>query len=316
MADVVSFGSINVDLVRTGTDEELARLADEYEWLPPAGATVSVSAYPDLPDASFRSFLGGKGANQAVAAAEAGAATALLGKTGTDQAQYDVLDSLRDRDVDVDRVERADVPTGVAYIFVESDGTNRIAVVDGANGTVDESYVESTIETVLDAECLLLQNEIPIRPMEVLLDRIEGSSSRPTVLFDPSPVDRAERVIAHDAVDVVSVNESEQRALIDYLDSFDGTVVTTRGSDDVRVDGSETFTVSPPTVSPVDTTGAGDVFNGYLAAGLAAGETLRSAVELAVTAAALSTETEGAQNSIPSRADVLAFDRKITESER
>jgi ribokinase len=136
------------------------------------------------------------------------------------------------------------------------------------------------------------------------------------VLFDPSPVDRAERVIAHDAVDVVSVNESEQRALIDYLDSFDGTVVTTRGSDDVRVDGSETFTVSPPTVSPVDTTGAGDVFNGYLAAGLAAGETLRSAVELAVTAAALSTETEGAQNSIPSRADVLAFDRKITESER
>ena len=106
-------------------------------------------------------------------------------------------------------------------------------------------------------------------------------------------------LVEHDAVDVVVPNATEHSALANSLSDFEGTLVVTHGSDYVRVVGEETFEVAPPVVDPVDTTGAGDVFTGFLAATLSMGGTLREAVERGVTAAALSTEHEGVQPAVP-----------------
>lgn len=313
MGTVVSLGSVNVDLVSTLDTATLDRLAEQYDWFPAAGSTVRVTDVPDaVADLPRDVFLGGKGANQAVAAARADAATTLLGNVGSDQAAFGVLDGLRDAEVDVGHVRvREDVETGKAFVFVDEHGENRIAIVEGANGRVDDAYVRRHVDRVSAADCLLLQNEIPVPPVLALLDWLQETPGGPTVVVDPAPVDGAEPLVRHPAVDVVRPNEHEYVALGDALAEFDGTVVQTRGSADVLVENSEAFTVSPPPSTPVDTTGAGDTFNGYLAAELARGATLRAAVETATVAASMSIEAAGAQSSIPRLEAVRAF-----ESER
>lgn len=303
MGTVVSLGSVNVDLVSNLETAALDRLAETYEWFPASGSTVRVTDVPEaITDLPHNVFHGGKGANQAVAAARAGAETTLLGKVGVDEHAFGVLDGLRDADVDVSHVHVGDGETGKAYVFLDEHGENRIAIVEGANGQVDRRYVEAHLGRVRRADCLLLQNEIPVAPVVALLDLLAADENEdgPTVIVDPAPVDGAERLVVHPAVDVVRPNEHEYTALGDALADFDGTVVRTRGPDDVLVEDDETFTVSPPTTTPVDTTGAGDTFNGYLAAELSRGAALRAAVETATVAASLSIETAGAQSSIPS----------------
>lgn len=300
MHEVVSLGSINVDHTGYFADDEIARLEREYEWLPEPGETVAVSSIPtrlrdELPSVS----LGGKGANQAVAAAHAGAETALLGCVGSDEADYDVRAGIGGHGVDVSGVESVDGPTGSAYIVVDETGENRIAILSGANAAVDRSYVEAHLETIADASCLLLQNEVPTSGVVWLLDHLAAAAEKPTVVVDPAPASGAEALVEHDAVDVVVPNATEHRALADSLSTFEGTLVVTHGDEYVRVAGEETFEVAPPVADPVDTTGAGDVFTGFFAATLARGGTLRDAVERGVTAAALSTEHEGVQSAVP-----------------
>jgi ribokinase len=307
MGTVVSLGSVNVDLVSSLDTAVLTELAESYEWFPPSGATVRVRDVPaaveELPHEVYH---GGKGANQAVAAAHAGAETTLLGKVGVDERTFGVLDGLRDADVDVSHVHVGDVETGKAYIFLDEHGENRIALVTGANGQVDERYVEAHLDQVRAADCLLLQNEIPVAPVVDLLDLLAELPDAPTVVVDPAPVDGAERLVRHPVVDIVRANEHEYVALGTALDEFEGTIVQTRGPEDVLVENDETFTVSPPSADTVDTTGAGDTFNGYLAAELARGSALRAAVEVATVAASLSVECTGAQSSIPALEAVRA----------
>ncbi|SEO23711.1 ribokinase [Halogranum amylolyticum] len=314
MGSVVSLGSVNVDLVSSLETAALDRLVETYEWFPASGSTVRVTDVPDeVADLTQDVFHGGKGANQAVAAARGGAETTLLGKVGVDEHAFGVLDGLRDAGVDVSHVHVGDGETGKAYIFLDEHGENRIAIVEGANGQVDRRYVEAHVGRVRRADCLLLQNEIPVAPVVALLDLLAAGEQSPTVIVDPAPVDGAERLVVHPAVDVVRPNEHEYAALGDALADFDGTVVRTRGPDDVLVEDDETFAVSPPPATPVDTTGAGDTFNGYLAAELSRGASLRAAVETATVAASLSIETAGAQSSIPSLEAVRAFEFETNE---
>ncbi|MFD1647504.1 PfkB family carbohydrate kinase [Haloarchaeobius litoreus] len=307
MARVVSFGSVNVDHVGYLSRDRIAALADAHGWFPGAGETVRVDAVPaDIHDDLTETFLGGKGANQAVAAAAAGADASLLGCVGDDEDEHAVVETLAARGVAVDGLERVDGPTGYAAIVVDETGENHIAIVAGANGRVTPAYARRQGDRLRDADCLLLQNELPADAILAALDELSGVERRPTVVYDPAPADGADAVLAHDAVDVVTPNEGEAAALSDALDGFDGTVVRTLGARGVAVDtGDEAFHVGSPTVDPVDTTGAGDVFVGYLATEFGDGASLRAAVELAAVAAALSTTAEGVQTAVPTRTQVL-----------
>ncbi|WP_254271012.1 PfkB family carbohydrate kinase [Haloarcula marina] len=307
MARVVSLGSINVDRIRTVTDDEARVLESRYEWFPRRGETVEVpDVPPEIGAEPDRLLQGGKGANQAVAAAKGAAETTMLGKVGQDATNLGVLDNLRDSGVVTERIGAAAEPTGTAYVFVEPGGDNRIVVRAGANGAVDDSYVRAHEAAIRDADCLLLQNEVPPAPVEGLLSRLADAADRPAVVLDPSPVAGAERFLEYDAVDYLTPNDAEYEALSPHVDAYDGVVVHKRGPDDIVVEDGERFTVTPPPVDAVDTTGAGDVLNGFLAARLADGASLQRAVEVAAVAASLSTRTPGAQAGIPSLAEVLS----------
>jgi ribokinase len=314
MGRVASFGSVNRDRVAAVDGETLDALAERYDWFPGPGATRRVESLPEDLDAHVtETLLGGKGANQAVAAAAAGAESHLLGKVGSDDEE--VRDRLADRGVDVSAVETASAPTGTAYVFVGPDGENHIAILGGANDAVDAAYARRQGPRLRDADVLLLQNEVPPAATTALLSDLADAEDRPTVVLDPAPAEGAEPLVGHPCVDVVTPNEPEAAALTDALTSFDGAVARTRGADPVVVETpAASVEVAPPPASPVDTTGAGDVFAGYLGASLAALapragrstgiETLRAAVEWACTAAALSVGTAGVQRAIPERATV------------
>lgn len=306
MSEVVSLGSINVDRIQYLPRDRIRGLEQRYDWFPVPGQTVEVNGIPaGLADRDYRNYLGGKGANQAVAAANVGADAAFLGTVGTDQVRYDVLPTLSARGVAVDGVAVTDAETGKAYIYVDNDGESSIAIVAGANGETDRSYALGRFDTIVDARVLLLQNEIPVATMQSVLSRLAGVDDRPTVIYNPSPAEGASPLVTADAVDIVVVNESEYCALSAPLERFAGTLVRTQGSDTVRVSGATEYRTDPPPVDPVDTTGAGDAFAGVLAARLAAGDAIEQAVDTATTAASRSTEIEGAQQAMTALDDLL-----------
>jgi ribokinase len=295
MAVVASFGSVNIDhVVDAATAAPMV-----VDWFPSAGETVTVETVPEAVEAAAsETHLGGKGANQAVAAARAEASATFYGMIGADAADLDVLDRLAERGVDVSDVVAADCPTGAAYILLEADGENRICVLPGANARVDEHYARRVAPKVVDADALLLQNEISVHAMVTVLDALPLGDEGPTVVLDPSPVAGVGPLLHHPAVDVVVPNGHESEVLADDLRTFKGTIVRTAGPEPVRVEPAEgsSYSVTPPKVDPVDATGAGDVLGGYLAAGLARGEAFQDALASAVTAASLSTEVPGAQS--------------------
>lgn len=308
MGRVASFGSINRDRVIEVDGGTLADLRGRYDWFPGPGETRAVESVPPaMAEHVTEVLVGGKGANQAVAAAAAGAATRLYGAVGEED---DVRAVLADRGVDVSGVTTADDRTGAAYVFVGPDGESHVAIVAGANGTVDPAYAREQAGAVADADVLLIQNEVPAAATVALLDDLAGRPARPVVVLDPAPADGAAALVDHDCVDVVTPNESEAAAVEDTLAQFQGTVVRTRGPDPVVVTtGSDRFEVTPPPADPADATGAGDVFVGYLAAELADGIDLLGAVRVAATAASLSVERSGVQRATPDRAAVV---RRLT----
>lgn len=313
---VASFGSVNVDRVCRVDEATLASLADRYDWFPGAGETRLVDSLPAALDQHVtRTLLGGKGANQAVAAARADTDAAFYGKTGgeeaADEGATDPRAELAGYGVETGAVETTDGPTGTAYVFVGPDGENHIALLAGANGAVDAGYAHAHLAAIRRADVLLLQNEIPTVAAEALLLALTGQHDRPTVVLDPAPAEGVAPLLDYACVDVVTPNESEAAVLHDELAAFDGVVCYKHGGDPVEVvgvgpDGDERFTVAPPPADAVDTTGAGDVFAGYLGAELGRGTDLRGAVELACVAAACSVEREGVQRAVPDRETVLA----------
>ncbi|WP_254839569.1 PfkB family carbohydrate kinase [Natronomonas marina] len=308
MENVVSLGSINVDKIHHVSDAEVADLRDRYSWFPDRGQTVQIRDLPtDFVADPDRIRHGGKGANQAVAAAKAGAATEMLGKVGPDGGEFGVRSRLTEAGVGVTRIGTASDPTGTAHVFVGQSGDNWLVVRPGANSAIDSAYIREQYDTIRSAECLLLQNEIPTEPVVALLSELAAERDRPTVVLDPAPADGAEELLGCDAVDYLTPNETEYRALQSSLGEFEGVLVRKRGADDVIVEAERRFTVTPPAVEAVDTTGAGDVLNGFLAAQLAAGASLQEAIEIGTVAGALSTRKEGARSGIPTLDDVRTY---------
>lgn len=307
MVRVVSFGSVNVDRTWAVEEEALSELR-ERAWFPEPGETKTVESVPEseLPSGSPSVSLGGKGANDAVAAAGVGADARLVGAVGGDAGEYGVLETLEERGVETSgvRVESGRA-TGAAYVFVAPDGESHVARVRGANAAVDAALVDDARDVIRKADALCLQNEIPTAAMTALLDRLEPEG--PVVVFDPAPVEGAAAVAGHPRVDYVTPNEVEADAL--EADAVaDATVVVTRGADDVvvRRGGAEAFRVTPPPAAVEDTTGAGDTFAGALATRLGEGADDRTAVEFAAAASAVATEAVGAQAAMPARDAVEA----------
>jgi ribokinase len=269
---------------------------------------------------------GGKGANQAAAAARLGPGVAMVGRVGDDAAGERQCRALADVGVDVAAVRStSEAPTGSATIPVE-DGTgeNLIVVVPGANDRL--SSQDAQCEAVRTADVVLVQLESPLAAVVAA-----AGAARGTVILTPAPP-RPLPADLLDRVDVLVPNEHELVALAEarpavrtpaelvalvHAVTRRAAVVTLggRGALVVPDDGAAALLQPPPPVTPVDTTGAGDCFSGALAQALAAGLPLAAAVRRAVTAAALSTTGCGARGALPDVAAVEALLRRTPEAE-
>ena len=292
---VLVAGAINTDLVAT------------MRRAPQAGETVVGT--------SFSIHGGGKAANQAVALARSGTRVALVAATGADDfGRARRADLLRDG-VAVDWVmEDPETSSGVAMIFVEEGGENRIAHVLGATGSVDTPFVERALASVRPS-WLLATNELPHGALRFLIRGARDAGSM--VVLNATPDPRSARDLLH-SVDILIVNEIEAAILLgservgdpevaagSLRDRGVGTVILTAGRDGaIANDGTGVIHHRPPAVTVVDTTGAGDAFCGAFVSEMARGATLDAAVAYGVKAGALSVTRAGAQSSMPTRDEV------------
>jgi ribokinase len=279
---IVVFGSINIDLIIP------------VPRLPVPGETVIGDSYTLLP--------GGKGANQALAAARDGAHVALVGAVGRDGFADAALALLRKDRVDLSALVRADRPTGCATIAVAATGENLITVASGANRAASAADVPDRL--LGPATTLLLQLEVPVPEVMRLIGRAKALDSRIILNLAPAaPFD----LEALRRVDVLVANEGEAAALprgaAEIATAYGLTVVVTRGERGAAAycaDGRE-IGVPAMAVEAIDTTGAGDTFVGVLAAALDRGTPLRDALHRASVAAGLSCRGRGAQPSMPGK---------------
>jgi len=296
---IVVLGSANMDVVT------------EVPRIPKPGETVlgrNVRRYP-----------GGKGANQAVAAARLGDAVAFCGKVGEDVFGEELLTELRDAGIDVASVERAsDHSTGLASILVDDAGENAIAYAPGANATVNTQYVDRHLEQLCSADVLLLQFEIPLAVVAYLLKRLPPK--RPIVIVDPAPAQDISSLLL-ERIDYLTPNRSELFSLTQKDDISSAAqslrsqgvraVVCKDGKNGAHLfAGAHAIHFPAPEVQAIDTTAAGDAFNGALA-GAITHLPIDEAIQWANLVGALSTMNSGAQPSLPKRARVEAFEHEL-----
>lgn len=252
---------------------------------------------------------GGKGQNQVVAAARAGAAASFIAAVGTDDFGTMTLAGLDGDGVDTSLVRRVERPTGTALIAVDDHGENTIIVEAGANAAL-LGIGERDAAAIAAAAVLVLQLEIPLETVTEAA-RIARSAGT-TVVLNAAPIrDLPDELLA--ALDLLVVNEHEAAALAaargaarDGLLDLVPAVIVTLGAKGAVLHrrGLVDVAVPAPSVSAVDATGAGDTFCGALAAAVAEGQELDAALEFAVVAASLSVEHPGAVPSIPFRSDI------------
>ncbi|MFE2409902.1 ribokinase [Kitasatospora sp. NPDC059408] len=297
--DVLVVGSANVDLV-IGVERR-----------PGAGETVLGSDLAVHP--------GGKGANQAVAAARLGARTALLARVGDDANGRLLLESQRNAGVDTEGVLVGGAPTGVALITVDPSGDNSIVVSPGANGRLTPEDVRAAAPLFHASRVVSAQLEIPL---ESVVEVVRQLPSGTRFVLNPSPP-RALPAEVLAACDPLIVNEHEARVILggeatgddpaawvrELLASGPTSVVVTLGSDGALVASSDekVVRVASVKVDAVDTTGAGDSFTAALAWKLGAGASLAEAAAYAARVGAVAVTRRGAQESFPTAAEVEAL---------
>ncbi len=264
---------------------------------------------------------GGKGANQAVAAARAGGQVTLLARVGDDLFGQRAIEGFIRDGIDVRCVLKdREVPSGVALIFVGENGENSIAVAPGANGRLSPADVRRCEDVIASAGILVLQLETPMESVHAAVEI--ASSNNVTVILNPAPAAPVPPGIL-EQVSILTPNEHEAKLLtgVQVCDEESAmraaeslvnrgvrAVLITMGARGVLVTSGGTREVVPGyAVEAVDTTGAGDVFNGTLATALSQGRPLIVASRFANAAAALSVTKLGAQPSIPTRSEIEVF---------
>ena len=271
---------------------------------------------------AFTLVLGGKGANQAVAAGRAGAEARFVGCVGTDLFQELVTSGLRDAGVDITHLRAVDDQTGIAHIRVDAAGENDIVMVPLANAHLSTEQIDTAFADFADTSSVMLsQLEIPFTLTMHAIRRAQEHGL--TVVLDPAPAHELDEEI-WPLIDIVTPNETEARLLTGipvtdqasaveaaqwFLDrGVKHALITLAGEGSVLVASDGTATHFPPLrVDVVDTTAAGDAFAGFLAAGLASGSDLHAAIERASAAGALAVTKRGASPSLPMHDEVERF---------
>ncbi len=298
---IVVIGSSNTDMIL------------QMQRIPRPGETIL--------GGQFSMAAGGKGANQAVGAARAGGRVVFVARVGRDLFGEQAVKGFRQEGIDVQYVTQDDqAASGVALIFVAADGENSIGVASGANARLSPADLEGSKAAIASADTVLMQLETPMETVQAAAAMAGAAGVR--VVLNPAPAQPlADELLRH--VSILTPNETEAELLTGIkVESEKGaaeaaaalrargvtTVVVTLGARGAFVVSDE-FTGLVPSfsVKAVDTTAAGDIFNGALTVGLAEGRPLREAVRWANAAAALSVTKLGAQPSAPARSEIEAL---------
>jgi ribokinase len=270
---------------------------------------------------SFSTIPGGKGANQAVAAARLGAQVSMVGCVGSDAYGQQLRGALLAEGIDCQAVSVVDGSSGVALIVVDDNSQNAIVIVAGANGELTPTVLERFDAVLQSADVIICQLEVPDATVGHALKR--GRELGKTVILNPAPASRALPSEWYAYVDYLIPNESEAMVLsglaVDSLETAEaaatqliasgaGKVIVTLGAQGLVFANGSSFEHFPaPRVKAVDTTAAGDTFVGGFAAALASGKDEAEAIRFGQVAAALSVTRAGAQPSIPTLLEVQAF---------
>jgi ribokinase len=313
---VIVVGSVNVDLVASG------------ERLPAAGETVT--------GGTFSRHNGGKGGNQAVAAARLGAATAFVGAVGDDDFGAEAREALATEGIDLGGLSVVPGPTGVALILVDARGENLISVASGANAMMTPDLVRAALATLrpTSADVVLVGHEIPTAAARAALEGAREAGA--TTILNPAPaggIDRSTFGLA----DILTPNRGELAAIVADDVARVGRAASAGGAPEVLAQvlldansqgpgvrkavvvtlgaagallvrpGRPAVGLATPAIRAIDSVGAGDAFNGALAAGLAVGLDVDVAAQRAVVAAAMSTTKAGAREGMPTAAGLDGF---------
>ncbi|KAF6579884.1 ribokinase [Paenibacillus sp. EKM212P] len=288
MAKISIIGSSSMDLVVTSSKR------------PGAGETVLGESFTTVP--------GGKGANQAVAAARLGADVTMIGRVGDDHFGEQILRNFEENHVHTGYVKPAiHMESGTAHIVL-AEGDNSIVVVKAANNEVTPAYVEEALDVIRSSDIVLIQQEIPSETV-VYVSEICAKYQVP-LLLNPAPAREVEESVIANAT-YITPNEHEaaimfkDMSLQEALRKYPNKLFVTEGSNGVRFfDGEQEVVVPTYKVEAVDTTGAGDTFNAAFAVALAEGNSLADSVKFANRAASLSVTKFGAQGGMPTRREV------------
>lgn len=294
MSKIVILGSINVDLVS---------FADRF---PHPGETINGTG--------FEIHQGGKGANQAVSAAMANGHVSMIGAVGTDMFGDFLINSMRSSNVRIDNISKFEGTSGIANIWVDNSGENSIILDAGANGKIDIAFVDNMSEIINGASFLLLQLEISPKVVEYAARIAHENNVK--VMLDPAPAfELSDELLRY--ADYITPNEIEISQITDgsnlkerilNLEKHGIRTIVKAGSKGVYiVEDGKIINLKAFKVKAVDTTGAGDCFNGTLAVALSEGENLINACTFAMAASAISVTRKGAGSSFPKRAEIEVF---------
>ncbi|MFC7685044.1 ribokinase [Ureibacillus sp. GCM10028918] len=278
---ITVIGSINMDI------------AIQTDIFPKQGETVLGNLFTTIP--------GGKGANQAVAAARLGSQVQMVGAVGQDAFGTELYTNLTNENVHVGGVVKSSNSTGIANILL-NDNDNRIIVVPGANFDVDRQMIDRNIDLIKKSTLVMLQLEIPVETIEYVLEVCEKLSI--PVLLNPAPAGNYKPEWI-EKVTYLTPNETECEVIFgtDYetvLKQYPNKIIVTLGGDGAAYnDGTKIVKVPGFTTKAVDTTGAGDTFNGAFAHAITMGKSIEECVQFANIAASLSVEKFGAQGGMP-----------------
>jgi len=286
-------------------------------------AMMDLTAYADvLPEAGqtlagqlFTTGFGGKGANQAVMAAHCGADVHFIGKLGNDVFGTAIADNFVKVGIHSQYVDRTQTPNGVAHIWVDGQGENRIIIIPGANHEIEVARAVEAINSIADLQIVVAQCEIK---QEVTVAAFRAAKARGcTTILNPAPFQQLSSELL-DLTDWLIPNETEFRELHGSLPSNDQILKSFRpGKNSIVTLGSEgavyispqgeLHRVSAPKVTAVDTTGAGDSFVGSFAFSLASGKDPVAAMSFGIKVASLSVTRKGAQSSYPDQAEIATL---------
>ncbi|MBY0147663.1 ribokinase [Neobacillus niacini] len=288
MTKITIIGSSSMDLVVTASKR------------PNKGETILGESFKTVP--------GGKGANQAVAAARLGAEVYMVGCVGADGFGEEVVNNFSSNGVFTTYVEPVThSETGTAHITL-ADGDNSIIVVKGANNYVTPDFVEKALDVILESDIVLIQQEIPEETVEYVTE-ICFANDVP-LLLNPAPARPISKTVIEKAT-YITPNEWEASVLFENKDihealkEFPNKLLVTEGKNGVRYyDGENEVLVPAYVVNTVDTTGAGDTFNAAFAVSIAEGNSIKNSIRFANRAASLSVTKFGAQGGMPTREEV------------